>query len=143
MTTRLTIEPGASHDYGPCPCCGDMSRAVNGYVYADDAAYAAYFVHWTVNQVEKHGAHLDFIIGKWGDGSKASDRSAVSLEYRMTENGPFVTVIDAHSRNHAEGKLAKRALRRQDVIGKPLAKKVFAICDAVLLQDERLADLYC
>jgi len=37
--------------------------------------------------------------------------------------------------------MAQRVLRREDVIGKPLAKKVFAICDAVLLQDDRLTEL--
>jgi hypothetical protein len=131
MLARLRIEPGASHDHGPCPCCGDMSRAVNGYVYLNNAAYAAYFVHWTLGQVPKHGAHIDFVIGRWGDGTDASHRRAVSLEYRIGETGPSVMVIDAHSRIHADGTLAKHALRREDIIGKPLAKKVFAICDAV------------
>jgi len=50
-------------------------------------------------------------------------------------------VIDAHGRDHANGKLAKRALSRDEVIGKPIAKKVFALCDAVLLQDERVAEI--
>jgi hypothetical protein len=26
---------------------------------------AAYFVHWTLGQVPKHGAHIDLIIGEW------------------------------------------------------------------------------
>jgi hypothetical protein len=138
----LSIETGLSSDYGPCPCCGDMSRKVSGYVYADNSAHAMYLVHWTLNQVLKHGAHFDIIIGRWGDGTTAADRSAVSLEYRITEKGPFLTVIDAHGRDHADGTLAKRALRRDDVIGKPLAKKVFAICDEIFLQDDRIAELH-
>jgi len=141
MPTRLTIEPGNSSDYGPCPCCGDMSRSVWGYVYSDDTAYAAYFVHWTLGQVPKHGAHIDLIIGRWGDRTTAADRRAVSLEYQIGDTGPSVMVIDAHGRNHADGRLAKRALRREDVIGKPIAKKVFALCDAVLLQDDRLIEI--
>ena len=141
MSAQLTIEPVDSSDYGPCPCCGDMSRSVWGYVYSGDDASAAYFVHWTLGQVVKHGAHIDFIVGRWGDGTTASRRSAVSLEYRIGDTGPSVMVIDAHGRNHADGTLAKRILRREDVIGKPLAKKVFALCDAVLLQDERLTEI--
>ena len=119
-----------------------MSRSVWGYVHAGKDTHAAYFVHWTLNRVIEHGAHFDIIIGRWGDGTTAANRKAVSLEYRITENGPFLTVIDAHGRDHADGRLAKRALRREDVIGKPLAKKVFAICDAIFLQDDRIAELH-
>jgi hypothetical protein len=50
-------------------------------------------------------------------------------------------VIDAEGRNHADGTLAKYALRREDVIGKPIAEEVFAICDAILWLDERLAEI--
>lgn len=140
--SELTIEQGNSSDYGPCSCCGDMSRSVWGYVHAGNDTQAAYFVHWTLHQVYKHGAHFDLIIGRWGDGTSAKDRSAVSLEYRITEKGPFLSVIDAHGRRHADSTLVKRALRRDDVIGKPLAKTVFAICDEIFLQDDRIAELH-
>lgn len=143
MPADLSIEPAESKDFGPCPCCGDMSRSVWGYVHAGNKTLAAYFVHWTLGQVLKHGAHFDIIIGRWGDGTTAANRSAVSLEYLITDNGPFLTVIDAHGRDHADGTLAKRALRREDVIGKPIAKKVFAICDAIFLQDDRIVELHC
>jgi hypothetical protein len=141
MHPRLSIEPAESSDFGPCSCCGNMSRCVWGYVYSGDNARAAYLVHWTLGQVPKHGANIDLIIGPWGKGSKASSRSAVSLEYRIGDSGPSVMVIDAHGRDHANGKLAKRALRREDVVGKPIAKEVFAICDAILLLDERVVEI--
>jgi len=141
MPTRLTIEPAASSDYGPCPCCGDMSRSVWGYVCRDDFMFAAYFVHWTLRQVLKHGAHIDLIYGPWGDQSTAEDRAAISLEYRITDTGPGVVVIDAHGRNHADGTLAKHVFSREDVISDPIADEVFDICDAVLTLDERLAEL--
>jgi S-adenosylmethionine synthetase len=112
-----------------------MSRKVSGRVYSDSDAHAMYFVHWTLGQVPKHGAHIDIIIGEW------DDRSAVSLEYRIGETGPSVMVIDAHGRDHADPSLIKRVLRREDVIGTPLAKQVFAICDAILLLDERLVEI--
>ena len=136
---ELTIQQINSSDYGPCPCCGDMSRSVWGLVYEDDVSRGSYFVHWTLNQVENHGAHIDLIIGTWRNGAPAGPRSAISLEYRIGDTGPSVMVIDAHGRHHAN--VAERILRREDVIGTPLAKKVFAICDAVLLQDERLTEI--
>src|SRR5262245_35011256 len=117
MMGVLKIEPVASKDFGPCSCCGDMSRSVWGYVHGMYDPCAAYFVHWTLGQVPKHGAHIDLIIGEWGDGTTAENRSAVSLEYRIGDTGPSVMVIDAQGRNHADGTLAKHALRREDVIG--------------------------
>jgi hypothetical protein len=137
----VSIEPAASKDFGPCPCCGDMSRCVWGYVWSEYHAYAAYFVHWTPGQVPKHGAHIDLIYGPWGDHSTAEDRTAISLEYRITETGPSVVVIDADGRDHADGTLAKYTLNREDVIGDPIAEEVYEICDIVLRMDDRLAEL--
>ena len=50
-------------------------------------------------------------------------------------------VIDASKREIAEGNLAGQCLDRADIIGGPLAREVFAVCDAVLVQDTRLAGL--
>jgi hypothetical protein len=137
--SELTIQKVNSSDYGPCPCCGDMSRTVWGLVCKDDVSFGSYFVHWTLNQVGNHGAHIDLIIGTRRNGKLAGPRKAISLEYRTGDAGPSVMVIDAHGRSHAS--IAERVLRREDVIGTPLAKKVFAICDAVLLQDDRLTEI--
>jgi len=76
---ELSIEPAESRDFGPCPCCGDMSRSVWGYVYSGDAAYAAYFVHWTLGQVSKHGAHIDLIVGRWGKTEQMHHTAAPSV----------------------------------------------------------------
>lgn len=46
-------------------------------------------------------------------------------------------VIDAADRAEAKGELAKAALARADVVGTPLAARVFAIVDAIYLQDGR------
>jgi len=139
--SELTIEQVNSSDYGPCSCCGDMSRSVWGYVHGQYNPRAAYFVHWTMGQVPKHGAHIDLILGYWGENSTAEQRCAISLEYHLTDTGPGVIVIDAHGRNHADGTLAKDVFSREDVLSDPIADEVFAICDVVLTQDDRLTEL--
>lgn len=50
-------------------------------------------------------------------------------------------VIDATERPVAKSELVSRALRREEVIGQPLAETVFAIADAALFKDERLKEL--
>ena len=140
-TKSLEIEPSGSNDYGPCECCGNMSRCVWGFVHSPKKAVAAYFVHWTLTRVADHGASFDLIIGKWGDGTTAADRSVVSLAYRLEDTGPSFMVIDAPDRPAATGGLADRALTRSQVIGKPIAKQAFAIVDAILAQDARVEEL--
>lgn len=51
-------------------------------------------------------------------------------------------VIDGHDRPvAANSHLASRILQRSDVIGQPIAEEAFAIVDAILEQDGRVAEL--
>ena len=134
----LEIETAGSKDFGPCDCCGDMSRSVWGYIYRDGNAEAAYFVQWTLGQVERHGANVDIIVGAWGDGATAEERSAVALEFRR---GRGFRVVDAKDRSAGGSRLAKRILARSEVVGTPLADSVFELVDAVWLQDQRISEV--
>jgi hypothetical protein len=118
-----------------------LSRSVWGYLSDEQGAVAAYYVQWTLNRVAEHGAHFDFILGKWGEGTSATDRIAVSLEFHRAEKGPAFMVIDASSRPVSENTLVGRALRRDEVVGTALAKTVFALTDVVWLQDDRIAEV--
>jgi hypothetical protein len=91
--------------------------------------------------VPDHGANFDLIIGDWGERATAKDRSLVSLAYRLFDHGPEFMVIDGHDRPAAKNELVGYVLRREDVIGKPIAKQAFEIVDAILGQDERVAEL--
>jgi len=50
-------------------------------------------------------------------------------------------VIDAEGRDFAKSELTGRVLNRVDVVGRPVAQKVFALCDALLAQDKRIEEL--
>jgi hypothetical protein len=138
--TTLRVEQNAAHDVGSCACCGNNSRAVSGFIYSGEQPTAAYFVHWTLGRPD-HGANFDLVLGKWGEGVGREDRYAVSLCYRPTEKGPEFMVIDSSGRTVAGSELVGRALRRDEVIGTPMATEVFAIIDAIYLGDARLAEL--
>ncbi len=71
----------------------------------------------------------------------AADRSAVALAYRLLDSGPAMMAIDAGSRSFSQNSLVGRVLGRSDVVGTPLAQQAFAIADAVLAQDGRVAEL--
>jgi len=141
MSDAFSIEPSKSYDSEPCVCCGDVSRCVVGYTWRNGVPLAAYYVHWTLDHVREHGAHFDLILGEWGDSTTAQDRFAVSLDYRLLEGERGFMVIDAQPRAIAENVLVGRALDRSDIVGRPIAQDIFALCDAILEQDPRLAEL--
>jgi hypothetical protein len=92
--------------------------------------------------VHDHGASFDLVIGKWGHGSTPEDRSIVALAYRIINGQPEFMVIDAAGRPIAKsGELSKRPLRRDEVIGTPLAKEAFAMVDAIWIGDDRITEL--
>jgi hypothetical protein len=141
MARAFKLEPEGSLDTGPCYCCGNISRSVWGSARLDGSPFARYSVHWTVGLVAKHGANFDLIVGRWGVGSTASDRCAVGLAFRLIKSKPQFIVIDASNRDVARNHLAGRALAPAEVVGHPLAQDIFALRDAILMNDARVAEI--
>ena len=50
-------------------------------------------------------------------------------------------VVDAANRTISTSPLISHTLRRDEVIGKPIASEVFEIVDAIYLNDPRIAEL--
>jgi hypothetical protein len=50
-------------------------------------------------------------------------------------------VIDGHQRPSAKSELVGHVLRRDEVVGQPIAKQAFAVVDAILAQDSRVLEL--
>ncbi|MCC6738705.1 MAG: hypothetical protein IT452_06640 [Planctomycetia bacterium] len=118
-----------------------MTHRVWGLVHRGDCAEASYFVEWTVGKVPTHGAHFDLILGLWGDGTTSRDRFAVSVAFRRGPQGPEFMVIDAAGRAIAGSQLVGTAMSRAQVIGTPVAARVFEVLDQIWLQDERIVEL--
>lgn len=137
----MTIEQEMTQDFGPCECCGSMSRLVAGFVMRDGNAYAGYQVHWTLGQIEKHGATFFIILGNWGEGTAAADRQAVAVSYRCDSEATGFMIVDAAKTRIASHPLVGKALRRDDVIRTPLAQQVFDIVDLIWLHNGRIAEV--
>ena len=128
-------------EFGPCECCGDVSRTATGMVRRDGDAYAIYQVVWTAQQIALHGAEFYIILGQFGDGTTAADKFAVALHYFVEPDRFGFMVVDAHETSIASNPLVGRALRREDVIGTPLAQEVFELVDAIWLEDANIAEV--
>jgi hypothetical protein len=134
------IEQEKTQDFGPCDCCGSMSRLVAGFVTRDGESYAGYQVHWTLGQVERHGATFYIILGYWGESTLAEDRYAVALRYRCDAEATGFMVVDAQTAV-ASHPLVGRALTREEVIGTPLAQEMFDVIDFIWLYDDRILEI--
>lgn len=135
----LVVEP-AGESSGACECCGNVSRRVSGWIHAGERTVAAYAIRWTPGHVQENGAEIDLIIGAWGEESSAADRVGVSLVHFEREDGPWGSVTDAAERPLLKSDLVGSRLRRDEVVGTPLAAQVFSLVDAVYLQDARLLE---
>ena len=139
--TQLVVEPTLSKDLGPCPCCGNVTRRVWGYVHNAGVTEAAYFVEWVPGSVDRHGANFDLIVGRWGEGASSRDRVAVCLAFRRVPAGPEFMIIDAASREVSRSELVGHSPKREEVLASPLAERAFALVDAIWVQDSRIGEL--
>jgi hypothetical protein len=137
---RLDFSPENERSFGPCECCGTLTRRVWGFAYEDDVALAAYFVEWTPAHQDREVV-FDLIYGSCGDETSAEDRVAVSLAYRILETGPSFMVVDATTRPVGRNTLAHKALTRNELLSDAIKPAIFEICDVIYLQDPRIATL--
>jgi hypothetical protein len=137
---RLVINPEDERTFGPCSCCGNMTRRVWGYVAQGDVTIAAYFVEWTPGH-EETAANFDLIVGKWGEDAGPASRKAVSLDFRQLETGPAFRVINAKDRPVGTNPLVGESLSREQIMDEPIAQTIFGICDTVFLEDPRVLPL--
>lgn len=141
MNWHLTIDPENEKRFGPCECCGNMTRRVWGDASYDGTMIAAYYVEWTPGHMA-NGANFDLIIGYWGDDVGPEYRHAIALLFKQFKTGGQFMVIDAATRSFSKSELVGHVLERQQVIGQPFAQTIFAICDTIFLEDERIAELH-
>jgi hypothetical protein len=125
---------------GHCDCCGSTTKRIWGFIHRDGATVAAYFVGWA-EQCPDHGTSFDLILGMWGAATTKQDRYAVALEYRIVEGSPQFMVVDAQGRLTSDQDIAGFALKRSEIIGTPLAPRVFALIDAIYIGDPRLDEI--
>lgn len=140
LPRELEIHDGDERTFGPCDCCGNLTRRVWGYVNEREAAIAAYFVEWTPGHPEQ-AANFDLIVGRWGDDAVPTERSAVAVAFRLHDLRPQFMVVNAADRPVSASPLVGHVLSREEVIGSELATEVFEICDLILLRDPRISIL--
>ena len=125
---------------GHCECCGMSTRTIWGDLSTAEGTCAVYFVQWTVG-APQHEPNIDLVLGRWGEGTDAAGRVLVSLRFRPNEDGGSLMVVDGNGRPADDRSVCARALRREEVIGTPLASQVFELVDALWLSEPRMNEV--
>lgn len=137
----FSIIPGKESSHGPCKCCGDTTRTVWGKVHRDGAMHALYWVRWSPQHLDDV-AHWRVVVGAWDEGTGPNARSAVALMSRFDGGRPSFMVVDPTAIALGPGQSAPAiSLGRDEVVGQPIAKHVFAIVDEVMIKDPRVGQM--
>lgn len=126
--------------FGICKCCGRKSKTIWGDLSDSEITQAVYFVQWIVDAPE-HLTNIDLVMGRWGEDAGPDNRILVSLLFQPGNDGGSFMIIDGEGRPADSRTLCKRALRRAEIIGTPMASEVFGLVDALWLTEPRLDEV--
>ena len=129
------------NEFGPCECCAGLSRSATGMVRRNGDPYALYRVHWTANQIARHGAEFYIVLGRMGEGTTAADKIGVAVHYFVDADRSGFMVVDAAKTPIASDPLIGRAMSREDVVDTYLSQEVFDLLDAIWLNDENISEI--
>lgn len=124
---------------GACPCCGRRSSLAWGGVSSNDAVCAVYFVHWH-GTAPDHPAHVDLIVGPWGQDGGGEHR-LLALRYLPRLGGGELVVIDGATRPAAEPPLCAEALTPATLAAAPDADHIQAMLAALWMSEPAVAEL--
>jgi hypothetical protein len=120
---------------GDCPCCGTDTACTRGVVVENGARVASYLVKWTVGD-PSHGMGWLVSLVHPETGRQVS----VSLTYSFEQNSFMVRHAEDYQWEEADLAGFGELLDRRQVIGTPLAKRVFALVDDIWLSDPYVRD---
>jgi hypothetical protein len=101
---------------------------------------AVYFVRWSPEQLNDVAEWL-IVTGEWGDAPREA-RSSVALKCRFDDGRPGFMVVDSHASRLCQAAVTLGvALERSDVVNSEIARDVYPIVDAVMVQDARVREL--
>jgi hypothetical protein len=120
---------------GVCPCCECETACTRGTVENDGTRLAVYLIKWTVGD-PSHGMAWLVSLPDPASGREVS----VSLGYSFEYNSFMVRHVGDYSWDADDTTGFGELLDRDQVIGTPLAARVFEMVDDIWLSDPYVQD---
>jgi hypothetical protein len=133
----ISLELGTTHNPFACPCCGETSVNLSGFVYRDGDARAVYWAGMTAGH-ERRVIEVAVGIGEWGDGTSAADRIGFVLQLWAEGSQPNVTIVSPDESRWNTIALLGRILPREEALRHSFIKEVFHITDHLVTDDPRI-----
>lgn len=116
-----------------CPTCGGTNRLLHGDIYDDEHAHGIYFLEWCDGNHPTKAAFLTIGLGAFGEGTDASNRNSVCIEWR--QQGMRLTNEPARDRPELLGAF----LPREAAFKLPHVDQLWHIADHIVLEDPRVS----
>ncbi len=136
IADNYTIEFMGKNDSNPCECCGEITTRIWGRAFLENSEVALYYVCWIKNEYEQKGATYNIIYRNYDKESRQDAMIALSCE--KNNEGSVFTILDAQKNNliNTAQKLIK--LDCDEILGMPFEEKLWALVDAIFLNDNRI-----
>ena len=109
------------------------------FVYKDGDAYAVYYASFAVGHPER-GARAIVSLGTWGEGATPEDRLAFPMEILANSDEYQVRMVDRESSPWRDTTFLGRVLDRAESLDHAWCEEVFALTNAMFVQDLPLKD---
>jgi hypothetical protein len=137
----LSLECNPPTEGEPCACCGGRTTSLVRYVRKDGFAHAIYIARYSDNHPDREvGAVV--MLGPWGEGTSAQDRSAFLLRIREKAGRFQVMVDDANMAGVDVSGMASHRLTREQALAHPMVREVFAVSDLIVAQDANVIEYF-
>lgn len=131
--STIRIEPEDPVKKNRCAACGGTTRLLHGYVFDDENAHGIYFLEWCDGGHPYKGAFLTIGLGEFHEGTDASDRYSVCIEWRP--EGMGLTDEPVRDRPELLGAFVPRAAALQ----LPHIDQLWHVADQIMLDDPRVS----
>ena len=134
---EISLELGGEGDPYQCPCCGNESHTVWGFIYEDGNAHAVYYAGWTIEHEDK-GVTIAIGLGDWGEDTGPEDRYSIGLDVRANTSDVMFSVLEPEQSSFNDVEFIGRMMPRIEALAHPQLDHIFHVAEHIVADDPRV-----
>lgn len=122
--------------YETCECCGNTTVKLTRFVYANDEAFAIYYIRFTKEHDDKNVLGI-ISLGEWGIDEIPESRTSFLFRLWFTNENYNVSIIDGKE-SPWQSEILGKILSREEALQHPWIDNVFHITDHIVDEDSEV-----
>ncbi len=122
--------------YEICECCGNTTVKLTRFVYADDEAFAIYYIRFTKEHDEKNVLGL-ISLGEWGTDEIPKSRTSFLFRLWFNNENYNVSIVDGKE-SPWQSEILGKILSREEALQHQWIDDVFHITDHIVDEDSEV-----